>query len=130
MKISVYMGNKYWNSNSYGSFSTMDETFALLTPLKQSTMDFLNEPEVGNCWHNHSTNLSKSCAKSCMFLSNSSGSPIFFALVTIIEACKYSSFALSNSFTTPSLVYTLTAGEERVPQHNANVTFGSIDSSP
>lgn len=28
------------------------------------------------------------------------------------------------------LIVQLTAGDERVPQHRANVTFGSIDSSP
>nr|GLL31098.1 hypothetical protein Itr_chr07CG05410 [Ipomoea trifida] len=56
------------------------------TPLKQSTMDFLRDPDVGSCWQTQSSNESKSCAKSRMFLSRSSGNAIFFVFVTMIEA--------------------------------------------
>lgn len=156
-KSKVYIANRYWNSKSYGIFSTeMLVIFPLLWLLKQSTIDFLKVPDVGNCWQTHSTNEFVSKAKSSMFLSRSSGNAILFVLVTTIEACKYSSFDFSSSPITPSAVYTLTcildyyyyfffegiaeiflkqnwsltAGEERVPQQRANVTLGSVDSSP
>lgn len=108
-KSKVYIANRYWNSKSYGIFSTeMLVIFPLLWLLKQSTIDFLKVPDVGNCWQTHSTNEFVSKAKSSMFLSRSSGNAILFVLVTTIEACKYSSFDFSSSPITPSAVYTLT----------------------
>lgn len=96
----------------------------------QSTINFLREPDAGNCWQTHSTNDSISTAKSTMFRSRSSGMMSLFVSVTAIEACKYSSFDLSNSAVIPSAVNIRTDGEDRVPQHRAKVTFGSGNSSP
>lgn len=73
-------------------------------------MDFLSVPEVGSCWHTHSTSDPEpvSANKLAPFLSRSSGNAIFFVLVTMIEACRYSSFDLSSSAAIPSAVYILT----------------------
>lgn len=79
-----------------------------IIPLKQSTIDFLKVPDVGNCWQIHSINESKSSAKSFMCLRRSSGIAILFVVVTMIDACKYSSFDFSNSVITPSAVYIFT----------------------
>ena len=105
---SFYIANRYWNSKSYGIFSTVMDILTLLWLLKQSTIDFLSEPDVGNCWQTHWTKEFISIAKSNIFLSRSSGNAIFFVLVTTTEACRYSSFDFSSSAATPSAVYILT----------------------
>ena len=104
----VYIANRYWNSKSYGIFSTVMDILPLLWLLKQSTIDFLSEPDVGSCWQTHWTNEFISIAKSNMFLSRSAGNAIFFVLVTTTDACRYSSFDFSSSAATPSAVYILT----------------------
>ena len=104
----VYTDNRYWNSYSYGMLSMLLGSFPMVWLLYKSTIDFLNDPDVGNWFATHLTNESASCAKSSMFRNSSSGTAILFVLATTIEACRYSSFDLSNSATTPSAVYIFT----------------------
>lgn len=82
--------------------------FSLSCPLKLSMMHFLNEPEVGNWSQTHSTKDSMSLATSFAMETNSLGSMIFFDVVIIIDACRYSNLALSSSLVMPSPVYILT----------------------
>lgn len=104
-------------------------------PRKHSTIDFLRLPDVGSWWHTHSTTAFMSAAaaapaNSGKLRTRSSGTATLLELVTTTDACRYSSFDLSSSAATASPLYILTAGDDRVPQHRANVTFGSDDSRP
>lgn len=116
------MAKRYWNSKSYGIFSTTREEEAEALEfwfLKQSTIDFLKEPEVGNWLQTHfardpicpiSPPLPSAVAttKSAACFTRSSGKITRLAAVTTTEACRYSIFDFSSSVATPSPVYILT----------------------